>query len=192
LDLAFFIYAEDEGLIRRIEIKAHNVPDFFDKEGIGGELKMTLAMGLNTKGTPKTMDCGFGDSGGVRESAATPVGTAVRFGLKSSLDGGSYPVISNGAGPSRPEFIMKPLNTLFKEASSPLSNRRQRQTQFLGDNVIVLAFGGPEHDLGAVNQSGGQGTRLAESLKLPLFFLRKFNHGFGTSSVQGYPPFFLL
>jgi hypothetical protein len=40
VDLAFFVHAEHERMIGRIQIQPCNVANFLNKEGIGGELKV--------------------------------------------------------------------------------------------------------------------------------------------------------
>ena len=46
LDLCLLVHAEHDGVIRWIQVRTHNVLHLIHKEGIVGDLEMTLAMGL--------------------------------------------------------------------------------------------------------------------------------------------------
>ena len=63
LNLALFINAQDHSVVGRIEVKSYDVADFFNEEGIVGELEMALAVGGDAEGLPDAVDGGFGDSG---------------------------------------------------------------------------------------------------------------------------------
>src|SRR6185295_19654089 len=52
LNLALFIDADDQRLVRRIEIETDNVAYFLDELRIGRELERFCAMRLQAKGTP--------------------------------------------------------------------------------------------------------------------------------------------
>jgi hypothetical protein len=53
LDLRFFIHAQHQRPIRRVQIQAHNVADLFDEQRIAGQLKRLAAMRLQRKGPPR-------------------------------------------------------------------------------------------------------------------------------------------
>ena len=52
LDLGLLVHAEHQGALGRIEIKAHDVADFFDELRVGGELEGVDQVGLEPEGPP--------------------------------------------------------------------------------------------------------------------------------------------
>ena len=54
LDLRFFIDAQDNGSIGRIQIQANHIANLFDKKRIGRQLECIRAVWLEAKGTPDT------------------------------------------------------------------------------------------------------------------------------------------
>src|SRR6202008_4093947 len=50
LNLALFIDAEHQSVIRRVQVEADDVTHLLDKERIGGELKTAGSVGLHAKG----------------------------------------------------------------------------------------------------------------------------------------------
>ena len=42
LNLAFLIHTEDQSVIRQIQIQTHDVPDFFNQQRVGRELKLSV------------------------------------------------------------------------------------------------------------------------------------------------------
>jgi len=63
LNLALFINAQHHGFIRRIQMLSHDIAHLFNKEGIGGELKVTLPIRLETKSAPDAVNRGLGETG---------------------------------------------------------------------------------------------------------------------------------
>src|SRR4030042_957484 len=74
LNLALFVDTQDHGIIRGIKKKAHIYPNFFQKKRIGGEGKMLLAMGLEAKSPPHSLDAGLGLLAFLGQGPATPMG----------------------------------------------------------------------------------------------------------------------
>ena len=46
LDLGFFIHAQDQRLVRRIEVQPDHIADFLHEEGVGGKLETLATMRL--------------------------------------------------------------------------------------------------------------------------------------------------
>ena len=55
LSLALFIAAEHQGLLGRVEIEAHDVPEFFLKPKVLGELEIAHPVGLQLMGRPESL-----------------------------------------------------------------------------------------------------------------------------------------
>ena len=73
LDLALFVYAEDDRLLRRIQVQAHDVGHLFQKLWIARQLKGLRAMRLKIVGAPDIVDGGLAYTLALRHGPATPV-----------------------------------------------------------------------------------------------------------------------
>ena len=49
LDLGFLVHAQHHGVVGGVKIKSHDIPHFFDEEGVGGKLEVTLAVGVDAE-----------------------------------------------------------------------------------------------------------------------------------------------
>ena len=49
LDLGFLIDAQHHRVVGRIEVESHDVPDFLDKEGVGGQFERLSQVRLDAK-----------------------------------------------------------------------------------------------------------------------------------------------
>lgn len=56
LDLTLLVDAQHDRVIRRVEIEPDDIAHLLDKERVGGQLEMLLAVGLEPKGRPDAMD----------------------------------------------------------------------------------------------------------------------------------------
>ena len=63
LDLTLFVDTQYDRILRRAQIEADNVTDFFHKERVGRQLEVPLAMGLQAKRLPDAVDTRRGDPG---------------------------------------------------------------------------------------------------------------------------------
>ena len=102
LALALLVDAQDQGMVGRIQVEAHDVADLLGKEGIGGELKVLLPVGLDAEGGPEALDRGLGDPGGLGHGTAGPVRAAVGGGRVSSVFRIRVMTVSSGMVRGRP------------------------------------------------------------------------------------------
>src|SRR4029450_2553823 len=56
LDLAFLVDAQDQGLVWRVEIKAHHIVELFDKMFVAAELERLGQMRLEAVSIPNTLN----------------------------------------------------------------------------------------------------------------------------------------
>ncbi len=80
LNLAFFINAQHQGFIGRIQVQAHNIVEFFNKPLIFGKFERAGAMWLQSICIPDPMDRGRTDAMQLRHRPHTPMGR--RFGSR--------------------------------------------------------------------------------------------------------------
>lgn len=176
LDLAFLIDAEDQGLIRWVEVQAGDIPNLFHKERIGREGEMFLSMRLQAKGLPETMNGRFGDFCFLGQRSTAPVGPVSRFAFEGRPDQLGNPLVFNGARTSRFGFVIKTHDSLVQEAFAPDADHGSGEAHFLGDVCSAESISGHEDNLGSSHQAVGEGSRLAEGLDLRSG-LRAQDHG---------------
>jgi hypothetical protein len=82
VDLTLLVDAQHDGVIRRIEIEADDIAQLFDEERISGQLEPLLGMRLDPKGSPDTMDGGFGEPRFGGERLSRPDGAIFRLCLQ--------------------------------------------------------------------------------------------------------------
>jgi len=56
LNMAFFLHAQDYGVLRRAQVYSDDIPCFLDEERIIGNLKSPLPVGLKTERLPDPTD----------------------------------------------------------------------------------------------------------------------------------------
>jgi len=79
LDLAFFIEAENQGVLGWVEVEPDHIMELLDEVGIVGELEGLDQMGLEAVGVPQALHRGFADAATFGHRAATPVGGVSRW-----------------------------------------------------------------------------------------------------------------
>ncbi len=82
LDLTFLVHAQDERLVRRIQIQPDDVAHFFDELRIRGELEVLHAMRLQTERLPDATDRGVTHAALSGQGTGAPVGGVGGHGLQ--------------------------------------------------------------------------------------------------------------
>ena len=120
LNLALFVYAEDDRLLRRIQIQTHHIGHLFQKLRIARELKSFRAMRLQVVSTPDIVDRGLADALTLRHSPATPMRHPRRFGLQGRVhDIGDLLDLIGGLSSAPRSDVPQTIQTLVTEAFSP-------------------------------------------------------------------------
>jgi hypothetical protein len=137
LNLGFFVDAQDHGLVRRIEIESHDVPDLLHEEGIGGEFEVLLPMGLQAEGSPDAVHRGFGEPGLGSQGPNCPMSSILGLGLQCLTDESGHLLIVNGARTAGLGLIVQTGEALMQEAPAPLPDRVIREAKLLGDGGVT-------------------------------------------------------
>lgn len=166
LNLALFVHTQHHGFVRWVEIEPHNVPDLLHEEGVGGELEMLLAMGLEAESPPETMHRSKRNPGFGGQGTAGPMGTGLGLGHEGLPQQGGHLFVADGPGRSRSGFFIQADETLAQEAPAPFTHGGAGQTQLNGDSAVVEAVGGQQDDLGPLGQGLGERPGTGHSLQL--------------------------
>ncbi len=88
LNLGFFVHAQNQRLIRRIEIQTDHVGELFHELFVAGQLEIAHAMGLQTVAVPYPGHRHVTDSKSARQGPAAPMSGILGFGMQSSFHDG--------------------------------------------------------------------------------------------------------
>lgn len=189
LDLALLIDAEDDGVLRGIEVEPHDVADLFDEERIGGELEVPGAMRLDAEQPEVALDGALADAGLRRHGAHGPVRGLLGPGPEGDAQQASDLFVIMGSRSSRPRDIVEPREPLVAKAAAPLTHEGEADADGCRDAAMGFAAGRAQHDLGAPHQPGGQrrGAHNAFEL-LALGGTQLQRKGGGTSTRHGDAP----
>ncbi len=128
---------------------------------------MLLPVRPDVEGRPDAVHRGLRHPRRVRHGTAAPVrASAGRLALERLPQQRRDLVVSDGARPSRPAFVVQAREPLRPEALAPLADRLAAGADPLGDLLVVQPFGAQKHDLGAPHEPGGQTARTRQRLEL--------------------------
>lgn len=82
LDLALLVDTQHHGVFGWAQVEADDVTHFFNKKRVRRELELSLAVRLQTKSLPDSMDAGVREARFPRDTADRPMGAVLGNGLK--------------------------------------------------------------------------------------------------------------
>lgn len=149
LGLALLIHTQDHRVLRRIQVEPGYVDHLLDEEGIGGDLEMLLAMGLNAKGTPHAVDGGLGQVGLLGRHANTPMGGLTgRILVQGRMEQLHDLLILDRTGPPGAVLIIEAHESLRSEALAPAADRLTCDSHLLCHAAVIESSLTEEDDLG--------------------------------------------
>src|SRR6478672_8061838 len=175
LSLALFIAAEHQGLLGRVEIEAHDVPEFFLKPKVFGELEIAHPVGLQLlMGRPESLHARFAQAGFTGHSAHTP-GPTVRSPGARQTQG---PSDSPGRKPrftSPSRGVFEPLQAPGGKTLPPTSNGQKTHRLLLGDLFVGKSLRQTQDDPSSENISLAAGLGVHDAFEFSLLAGSHFN-----------------
>jgi len=182
LALTLLVHADHHGVVRRAQVQADDIAQFFDEERVIGELEAFGAVRLQAKELEIARNAALGDARLGSHRAHAPVRRAVgRLGVQRRLDQLRHALVVDRAGPARPNIVVQPSHAPLDESRAPLPHRGLGHLQALGDGAIGLALGAAQDDARPVAQCRWQRATARERLQLRPLLLRQ--HQFGLRSA---------
>src|SRR6202158_5075382 len=108
LDLTLLVNAQDQRLVRRIEVKPNDVTNLLDEERVSGELKALGAVRLDSEQSEIAPHRAFRDAGFGRRAAHCPVGDNLGLALQHGAQQSRYFIVAISARSPRAELPMQP------------------------------------------------------------------------------------
>ena len=156
LDLALLVHAQDQGVLRGMQVQAGDIPYFVNEKGIAGQLEVLLSVGLQTIGAPNAMDRVLAQAGFLSHGAHGPLGFVLGLGLQGLVDHlGDLLIRDRSRRPGAP-LIVQAWEPVFEKASAPLADRHARHPHRGRDRFIGPALGGQQNHLGSPHQPVGK------------------------------------
>ena len=174
LDLAFLVQAQNQGLLRRIQIQPHDIAQLLDKAFVTAEFKGADQMGLQVVPLPDSPNGRFTQLLSFGHCPGTPMRRIRRLGMKSRFDHGVNFSLRDFRNATRPGGVFfqagKPER---QETLSPQLDGRTRDLQFAGDCVIEHPGSRFQDDLGTLDQPGRKASATRPRFQNVLFLGRQ-------------------
>lgn len=190
LDLAFFIHAQNQRLVRRIQIKSHDIVQFLDEAFVPAEFESPDQVGLQVVLFPDSPDGRFAQVLGLRHRPGTPMGRVRRLGMKSCFDHGfNFPLRDSRDATRTGSVFFQAGQAESQKPFPPQLDRWPRDPQFAGDDVVEHAGRRFQNDLGALDKTRGKASASRPRFQNPRFLWRQDDLGglFCSSSISLHP-----
>ena len=167
LNLALLIDAENQRLLRGIEVKADDVGEFFQKPHVARQLEVLGAVRLEMVALPNPLDGRLAHALLFGQAAATPVRGARWPGLQSSVNNGFdlAGCIMRLASASRSN-LPKTLGALLTKTTPPQRHGLEVDLQIGGNNFVLPSLGRGQNNLTALNHLLGSAVSADPLLQL--------------------------
>lgn len=178
LDLGLLVHAEHQGVLGRIEVEAHHVPQLLLEILVAAELEVLHAVRLDPTGLPDTVDGHAADPQLAGQGARGPVGGVRRRAPQGGLDDGADLRIGQGGGaPRAGGVLLDPREAKGQEPSSPEGHRVGLGVKLQGDGIVLGALGGPQDDAGTQDEAVRRGATAGPRGQLSVFFRGEMDRG---------------
>ena len=153
LDLGFFVDAQPQRFVGRIEVEPDDVADFVDEQRIFGQLERLAPMRLQSERAPDAAHRGLTESAALRHGARTPVRGVPRRAFQGQSDHPLDLCVRDLARRSRTRLIQQPRQPLPDEAMPPAPHRLPRDAGRGRDLPVGLGRGARQDEARALGQA---------------------------------------
>lgn len=178
LDLAFLVHAQNQGLVRRIEVEPDDIAQLLHKAFVPAEFKGSDQMGLQVVSLPDSPDGRFTQLLGFGHRPGTPMRRVRRRGVKSRFDHGVNFSLRDFRNTTRPGGVFfQAGKTESQKTLSPQLDGGTRDLQLTGDCLIEHTGSRFQDDLGTLDQPGRKAAATRPCFQNPLFLGRQYDFG---------------
>src|SRR5713226_1764730 len=150
LNLALFVYAEDDRLLRRIQVQAYHISHLFQELRIARKFKSLRAMWLKIVGAPDIVDGGLANALALRHGPATPMRHPRGFGLQGRIhDTGDLIDGIQGLSSSAGSNVPQTVHSFVPKALPPQNHGIAVHRKPLGNGDIRFTGSGGRDDTAA-------------------------------------------
>lgn len=148
LDLALFIHAQDNGPVRWIEVKAHNISHLLHELWVFGEFEILHTMRLQSERMPDPNDSVLRQTRLRSHQPSAPVGAVLGHRFQRLGYDFFNLLIRNLPRCADPRLIQQAVQTELPKSFPPLADRRTSNMQLLGDFRVAHPLPPGKHDAG--------------------------------------------
>ena len=179
LDLTFLVDAQDQGLVRRIQIEPDNVGELRQEVLVAAELESLDQVWLEIVLFPNPVNGHGAQPLGLGHTPRAPMGCVDRFRMESRLDHSLYFLFGNGWYSSWTRSIFFQSSTPQRQkAFPPKLNSGTGNPHAAGYFVTEISVGRHLDDTGSLHETHGKTFPLSPPLDGQLFLGRQ-NNTFG-------------
>lgn len=179
LALAFLITTQHDGLLRRRQIQADNVPELLLELPVIGQFERASLVRLQIVAEPQLLNPTFGNTGLLGHAPATPPGPALgRLGYLR--ENGVQSVGRHSRGSSRAGIVPQTCQTMSGETPPPLAHCLFGCLQLVCDFFVGPIQGSQQYDSGSERFGLACARRPRESFQLLALHLIQNNFRRGT------------
>ena len=176
LDLRFLVYAQDERLVRRIQVQPHHIVELLDEMLVPAQLESLDEMRFQIVLFPDAADSRFAHSLRFCHSARTPVRRIRRSRVQCGLDNLLHFPGRNLGYSSRPRRIFdQAIESQSQKTFPPQLNSRARYPKCLGNLLALFPSGGHLNDSCSLNYPQGLSSTSSPFLDCRSLLRRKYN-----------------
>lgn len=149
LDLALFVHAQHDRVIRRVHVNSDNIGHFLlsPETWVAGELECLRQMRFEIVGLPDVMDRGFADTLLLCQGANAPVGHTLGLALQGVLYDLCYLLLVIGGLPTAPRRdLPQAIQSHPSKAIPPDHNCLEVDREILGNGTVSLTSCSAQHD----------------------------------------------
>src|SRR3972149_2718347 len=179
LYLTLLVNAQNHSFVRRVQVQAHNISHFLNKERVCGEFEMVLTMGLETKSSPDPMHGGTRQFSIFGRRTDGPMRSFMRFGLKGFTDKHGNFFIRDRSRSTRTQFVMETCQSILDIALTTVTDALSADSKFLGNGIIRNTISAEKHNVRSSHKSMWQRPGIRNSNQLFLFLIGQYDRLFG-------------
>ena len=175
LDLALLVDAQNQGALRRGQIKPDDVAHLVDKQWVGGKLEGLGAMRLKVERLPNAMDGRGRKSDRARHRAQAPMRRIPRRRIQRQANRLGDLVIADPARRAGARLVEEAIEAMLGEPAPPFAHRVGGCVDAQADVLVLRAFRGQKDDAGPLRQPLRSLSPRRQTLKLTPLPLRQID-----------------
>jgi hypothetical protein len=170
LDLTFFVQAQNKGLVRWIQIQAHDIAQLLDKVLVPTEFEGMDQMGLQVVLLPDATDGRFTQILGLGHSPRAPMRRTRRRRMEGGFNHGFDFTRRYFRNTTRPGCVFfQTGHSKSQKTLSPQLHGGTRDPQFASDILVQRSTGRQANDLGPLHKPGRKASAVRPPFQARLF-----------------------
>lgn len=173
LGFGFFIHGQNQKLVRKIQIKSHDIIQFLDEALVPAEFETPDQVGLQVELFPDSPNGRFAQVLGLCHRLGTPMGGVQRLGMKSCFDHGFNFPLRDSRDLTRTGRVFFQARQAESQKSFPSQLDPGPQVPQFASDMVEDAGRRFQNDLGALDKMRGKASASRPRFQRPCFLWRQ-------------------